>query len=98
MLCASCSANPPTFTVLDKGVLIDTKGKQTRGCVKRLSIWQGQRVVFESQVYRSCARYIFASDRGAKAGAETPYAVELMFDDTPEGLVILAQEERTNGS
>ena len=91
ILCAACSAqNTPTFSVRNKGLLIDTGSQHANGCVKELNVWQGQRVVFESRIFHSCARYIFVSDRGANADATKLYTVELMFDETPNGYVVFA--------
>jgi len=93
IICASCSENGmPTFTVRDDGLLIDTMNIKGRNCVERLNVWQGDRAVFESQVWHSCSRYIFVSDGRSTASSNVPYSVELMFDETPDGMVVFAKK------
>jgi hypothetical protein len=96
LLSASCSGQgAPTYSVNHQGILIDTGPRQAMGCVRRLNVWQGTRVVFESRTFRSCARHIFVSDNANSSAGSGTYAVVLVFDDTPEGEVIFANRNAT---
>jgi len=93
-LCAACSAQRfPEFAVRTDGLLIDAGPREPqKNCVRRLNVWQGQRTVFESHIYHSCARYIFVRDAVAIKSKSEPFVVELMFDSTPQGQVVFARD------
>ena len=93
-LCAACSGQRfPEFAVGNDGLLIDAGPHEPqKNCVRRLNVWQGQRTVFESRIYRSCARYIFVRDAVTNKSKSEPFVVELMFDSTPQGQVVIARE------